>query len=62
MKKKHILSVTALLMILPLLSGCWMLAAAGGGAYGGYKMKEEGYTVQNPITKEKDQDKDKEKK
>lgn len=23
------------------------------GAYGGYKMKEHGYTLQNPITKEK---------
>lgn len=30
-----------------------MAAAAGAGAYGGYKMKEEGYTVQNPITKKK---------
>ncbi len=29
-----------------------MIAAAGAGAYGGYKMKENGYTVQNPITKE----------
>jgi hypothetical protein len=23
------------------------------GAYGGYKMKEKGYTLQNPIAKEK---------
>ncbi|SEQ85468.1 hypothetical protein SAMN05421690_1002113 [Nitrosomonas sp. Nm51] len=29
-----------------------MAAAAGAGAYGGYKMKEKGYTVQSPITKE----------
>ena len=57
MKKKQILSVGTFLMILPLLSGCWMLAAAGGGAYGGYKMKEKGYTLQNPITKEKDKEK-----
>ena len=57
MRKKQILSVVALLMILPLLSGCWTMAAAGAGAYGGYKMKEEGYTVQNPVTKEKEKEK-----
>ena len=57
MKKKQILSIGTFLMILPLLFGCWMLAAAGGGAYGGYKMKEKGYTLQNPITKEKDKEK-----
>lgn len=53
MKTKQILSIAALLMMLPLLSGCWTLAAVGAGAYGGYKMKENGYTLQNPITKEK---------
>ena len=57
MRKKQILSMVALLMILPLLSGCWTMAAAGAGAYGGYKMKEEGYTVQNPVTKEKEKEK-----
>ncbi len=34
------------------LSGCLYAAAAGAGAYGGYKAKEKGYTVQNPVTKE----------
>jgi hypothetical protein len=53
MKRKQIISLVALLMILPLLSGCWTLVVAGAGAYGGYKMKENGYTLQNPITKEK---------
>lgn len=53
MKRKQILSVVACLVMLPLLSGCWTLVAAGAGAYGGYKMKENGYTLQNPITKEK---------
>ncbi|SDG83154.1 hypothetical protein [Nitrosomonas sp. Nm132] len=53
MKEKQILSMVAFLMILPLLSGCWTLVAAGAGAYGGYKMKENGYTLQNPVTKEK---------
>lgn len=56
MRRKQILSMAALLMILPLLSGCWTMAAAGAGAYGGYKMKEEGYTVQNPVTKEKEKE------
>ncbi len=53
MKRKQIVKVVVLLMILPLLSGCWTLVVAGAGAYGGYKMKENGYTLQNPITKEK---------
>ncbi|MBP6058136.1 MAG: hypothetical protein KA524_06945 [Nitrosomonas sp.] len=57
MKRKQILSATVFLMLLPLLSGCWMLAATGAGAYGGYQMKKEGYTVQNPITKEEDKKK-----
>ena len=53
MKEKQVGRMIAFLMILPLLSGCWTLVAAGAGAYGGYKMKENGYTLQNPITKEK---------
>ncbi|WP_090330678.1 hypothetical protein [Nitrosomonas sp. Nm51] len=52
MKRKQFHTVVALIVLLPLLSGCWMAAAAGAGAYGGYKMKEKGYTVQSPITKE----------
>lgn len=53
MKKTQIVSIVTFLLILPLLSGCWTLVAASAGAYGGYKMKENGYTLQNPITKEK---------
>ncbi|WP_430233704.1 hypothetical protein [Nitrosomonas communis] len=53
MKQKQILRAVISLLLLPLLSGCWTLVAAGAGAYGGYKMKENGYTLQNPITKEK---------
>lgn len=45
--------VITLIVVLPFLSGCWMAVAAGAGAYGGYKMKEKGYTVQNPIAKKK---------
>jgi len=50
---KRIIRLSLLLAMIPALSGCWYLAAAGAGAYGGYKMKENGYTVQNPVTKEK---------
>lgn len=53
MKIKRIIRLGLLLAMIPALSGCWYLAAAGAGAYGGYKMKENGYTVQNPVTKEK---------
>jgi hypothetical protein len=50
---KRIASLLLLVTLIPFLSGCWTLVAAGAGAYGGYKMKEKGYTLQNPITKEK---------
>jgi hypothetical protein len=53
MKIRKIMRLAVLLTMIPMLSGCWLLAAAGVGAYGGYKMKEDGYTLQNPVTKEK---------
>lgn len=52
--KAKLLCCMAILLIIPALSGCWLLAAGGAGAYGGYKAKEAGYGVQNPITKEED--------
>lgn len=51
-KIKKILNLGSVILLASLLSGCWLAAAAGAGAYGGYKMKEKGYTAQNPITKE----------
>lgn len=45
-----------ILIVIPVLSGCWMLAAGGGGAYGGYKAKEEGYELRSPVTKEEEKD------
>lgn len=50
--KAKLLHCMAILLIIPVLSGCWLLAAGGAGAYGGYKAKEAGYGVQNPITKD----------
>jgi hypothetical protein len=51
--KAKLLQCMVILLMIPMLSGCWLLAAGGVGAYGGYKAKEEGYGLQNPITKEK---------
>ena len=53
MKMKRTTLIVALLAVIPALSGCWYVVAGGAGAYGGYKMKQKGYTLQNPITKEK---------
>ncbi len=55
MKISQLLRVGVLLLIIPVLSGCWLLAAGGAGAYGGYKAKEEGYTLRNPVTKEQEE-------
>ena len=52
MKAKTLFYLGMLLLVTPALSGCWLLAAGGAGAYGGYKAKEEGYTLQNPVKKE----------
>ena len=52
-KVRKLLYVGILMLMVPALSGCWMLAASGAGAYGGYKAKEQGYTLQKPVTKEK---------
>lgn len=54
---RKILGLGLFLVAMPILSGCWLAAAAGAGAYGGYKMKEKGYTIQNPVTKEKNDQK-----
>jgi len=52
MKSKKLIVWAILLLIVPALSGCWYAAAAGAGAYGGYKAKESGYSLQNPVTKD----------
>ncbi len=52
-KMKKIVQLVIAIAMVPMLSGCWYLVAGGAGAYGGYKMKEKGYTLQNPIAKEK---------
>ncbi|KIO49152.1 hypothetical protein [Nitrosospira sp. NpAV] len=52
MKAGKLIRMGMLLLVVPMLSGCWLLAAGGVGAYGGYKMKEEGYKVQSPVKKE----------
>lgn len=61
MKISQLLRVSVLVLVIPVLSGCWLLAAGGAGAYGGYKAKEEGYTLQNPVKKETPDPKEKDK-
>jgi hypothetical protein len=53
---KRSLAFILLVLMIPALSGCWYAAAAGAGAYVGYKAKEKGYKTQSPVTKEKQQD------
>ena len=52
MKIRNLVIYFLLVLLPPALSGCWYVAAAGAGAYGGYKMKEKGYKVQSPVEKE----------
>jgi hypothetical protein len=52
MKAKTLIACVVLFFVIPALSGCWYAAAAGAGAYGGYKAKESGYSLQNPVTKD----------
>lgn len=48
--KKKLCRLIMLIMLLPALSGCWYVAAAGAGAAVGYYAYKEGYRVQNPVT------------
>jgi hypothetical protein len=50
---KRILAGILLILMVPGLSGCWYAAAAGAGIYAGFKAKEKGYGLQNPVTREK---------
>ncbi len=52
MKVRKFAACAVLFFVVPALSGCCVAAAAGAGAYGGYKAKESGYSLQNPVTKD----------
>jgi heme A synthase len=52
MKSRKMKAWTILLFVVPALSGCCVAAAAGAGAYGGYKAKESGYSLQSPVAKD----------
>ncbi|MBK7493429.1 MAG: hypothetical protein IPI17_16915 [Nitrosomonas sp.] len=58
--RARLLHYMVILLMIPMLSGCWLLAVGGAGAYGGYKAKEAGYGVQNPITKDEEAEEQKE--
>ena len=51
MTVRKLVACAILFFVIP-PSGCWYAAAAGAGAYGGYKAKESGYSLQNPVTKD----------
>lgn len=53
MKASKLLNVGILMLVIPTLSGYWMLAAGGAGAYGGTRRKKKGTHLQNSVTKEK---------
>ena len=40
-----------LVLLLPALSGCWYVAAAGAGAAVGYYASQNGYKTQSPVTR-----------
>ena len=48
--KKRILLFLALSATCLSLSSCWVLAAAGVGAAGGYMARDKGMKVQAPVT------------
>jgi len=52
MTVRKLVASAVLFFLIPALTGCWYAAAAGAGAYGGYKAKESGYSLQNPVTKD----------
>ncbi len=39
-----------LVSLIPTLSGCWYVAAAGVGAAAGYYASQKGYKAQSPVT------------
>jgi hypothetical protein len=52
MRTKQLLYYAMCLLMAGSLSGCLYAAAAGAGAYGGYKAKEKGYWLQSPVKKD----------
>ncbi len=52
MKLKKAVFYLLLVSMAPALSGCWYAVAAGAGAAGGYLLKDKGYKVQSPVSKE----------
>lgn len=48
--RARIFRLMILVLLLPALSGCWYVAAAGAGAAIGYYAHKEGYRAQTPVT------------
>jgi hypothetical protein len=48
--KRGFFRLMLLVLLLPTLSGCWYVAAAGAGAAIGYYASQKGYKAQSPVT------------
>ena len=53
MFSKNLVRVVLLLTAISVLQGCVFAAGAAAGGAAGYMLKENGYTVQTPVTKER---------
>lgn len=52
MKKRSAYLAMLLLLTSTLLQGCSFLIGAAAGGAAGYMLKEKGYEVQSPVTRE----------
>ena len=48
---KRAIIIVLLLLLTGTFSGCAYLVVGGAAAFGGYKLKEKGYKVQSPVSK-----------
>lgn len=46
---KCLVHLIIILIMIPMLSGCWFLLGAAGGGAGAYIARDKGYKVQNPV-------------
>jgi len=58
--KKTIIYALLLIFLAAGTSSCGYLIAAGAGAAGGYILKDQGYEVQSPVAKDKQEEQKKE--
>jgi len=52
MRRRSVYLATFLLLASTLIQGCSFLVGAAAGGVAGYMLKERGYEVQSPVTRE----------